>query len=121
MYYHCFTLIENWKDNIYHEDHIYPKSEFTRAKLRKPGYPDQKINAYLDNFNTILNLQLLTNSENLTKSATPFDKWINSRDDNFKERHSIPKISDYSFDNFENFIYERKQIIISKIRRISIE
>jgi len=111
----------DWKDNIYHEDHIYPKSEFTRAKLRNRGYSDDKINAYLDKFNTILNLQLLTNSENLTKSSTPFDEWINSRDDKFKERHSIPKISDYSFDNFDNFIIERKQIIISKIKSISIE
>jgi len=111
----------DWKDNIYHEDHIFPKSEFTRSKLKKRGYTDQKINAYLNTFNTILNLQLLTNTENLTKSSTPFDKWINSRDNNFKERHSIPLLQDYSFDNFDKFIEERKKIIINKIKKISIE
>ena len=66
----------------------------------------------LQYYNTIGNLQLLTNSENKEKSAKDFDKWISTRDDNFKERHSIPSMQSYSFDNFLEFV---------KIRRTTIE
>ncbi|RHX89041.1 GmrSD restriction endonuclease domain-containing protein [Leptospira stimsonii] len=111
----------DWKDNVYHEDHIFPKSEFTKTKLKKRGYSELKINNYLKTFNTILNLQLLTNSENLSKNSTSWDQWSLTRDAFFKERHSIPIINDYSFDNYENFIEQRKKIIINKLRNISIE
>ena len=36
----------DWKDNEYHEDHIFPKSEFTTAKLKKRNYDDEKIKEY---------------------------------------------------------------------------
>ena len=33
-----FYPARDWKDNKYHEDHIFPKSEFTEAKLKRRGY-----------------------------------------------------------------------------------
>ncbi len=57
----------DWKDSVYHEDHIFPKSEFTAAKLRTRGYDDKRVEEYRKYYNTILNLQLLTDSENLEK------------------------------------------------------
>jgi len=110
----------DWKDNIYHEDHIFPKSEFTTAKLRKRGYDDIKIKEYQAYYNTIINLELLTNFENQTKSSQDFDTWINNCDDNFKERHMIPKMDSYSFDNFIDFIKKRKELIVSKINQINL-
>jgi hypothetical protein len=59
----------DWKDSLYHEDHIYPKSEFTTAKLRARGYDDKKMEEYRKYYNTMLNLQLLTDSENLEKKG----------------------------------------------------
>jgi len=111
----------DWKDNAYHEDHIFPKSEFTRAKLKKLHYSDDIIKYYLDHYNTILNLQLLTGTENLSKNSTPFETWIKSRDDKFKERHTIPILDNYSLDNFKNFIEERKVLFIQKLKTISIK
>jgi uncharacterized protein with ParB-like and HNH nuclease domain len=108
----------DWKDNNYHEDHLFPKSEFTSAKLRARGFDDQKISEYQQIFNTILNLQLLTDSENLEKSAKDFDSWISTRDDNFKSRHCIPVLSSYQFSNFIDFIRERKKIIQGKLKSI---
>jgi len=101
----------DWKDSLYHEDHIYPKSEFTTAKLRARGYGDQKIEEYRKYFNTILNLQLLTDSENLEKKAKDFDSWIATRDQNFRSRHKIPLMTSYYFDDFIDFIDERKKIL----------
>ena len=108
----------DWKDSNYHEDHIYPKSFFTTAKLRARGYDEKNINKYQKHFNTILNLQLLTDSENIEKNATDFDSWIATRDSNFKSRHSIPNIKSYQFDNFIDFINEREKILQSKLKSI---
>ena len=111
----------DWLDKKYAEDHIYPKTEFTRYKLMKRGYSEDKIQKYLENFNSILNLELLEENENKAKKATPFDKWIVSRDENFKERHLIPEIKNYNFDNFLEFIEERKKLLILRYSEFNLE
>lgn len=110
----------DWKDNVYHEDHIYPKSSFTARSLAARGYPSDQIENYQRHFNTIVNLQLLTDTENLEKNATPFDDWLLTRDDNFKSRHSIPAMTNYDFDHFMQFIEERRTDIAAKLRQITM-
>ncbi len=110
----------DWKDNIYHEDHIFPKSEFTSRSLAKRGYDAGKILDYQKHYNTIVNLQLLTDSENLEKNATPFDVWLPTRDGNFIKRHSIPKLSNYLFDNFLEFAEKRSAEIKRRLTTISM-
>jgi hypothetical protein len=110
----------DWKDNLYHEDHIYPKSEFTTAKLKARGYNQQKVTDHQRKFNTIINLQLLTDSENREKNSQDFASWITTRDDNFKKRHTIPGIDTYSFDKFLFFIQERQKLIVDKLKLITV-
>jgi uncharacterized protein with ParB-like and HNH nuclease domain len=108
----------DWKGYVFHEDHIYPATLFSEAKLKKQGYDKSKIEQYLNVYNTVLNLELLTPSENLSKNATPFDRWITTRDKNFKNRNSIPELKYYGFDNFLFFIEERKKILAAKMKTI---
>jgi len=108
----------DWKDTVFHEDHIFPKSSFHLRKLKNRGYSDDKIEFYLKNFNTILNLQLLTDSENLEKNSTPFDDWIKTRDKNFKTRHSIPEMESYNLDYFQDFIGQRKKKLTKVFEKI---
>jgi uncharacterized protein with ParB-like and HNH nuclease domain len=110
----------DWKDKSYHEDHIFPKSEFTSAKLRGRKYSSTKIEEYQKYYNSILNLQLLTSSENLEKNSKDFSSWITSRDANFKKRHTIPELKSYSFDNFISFISERRKLIFEKLNKIKV-
>jgi hypothetical protein len=107
-----------WKDVVLHEDHIFPKSEFKTRDLRKRGYDDATIFKYQTYYDTILNLQLITDSENLSKNSTPFDEWITTRDVGFKKMHLIPEMEDYSFDRFLEFIENRKAMIIEKLMEI---
>lgn len=99
----------DWKGKKFEEDHIFPKSEFTTAKLKQRGYDADKTLEYQKYFNSILNLELLTDTENREKSAESFETWFSSRDNNFKDRHLIPTVSNYNFDNFLEFISERKK------------
>lgn len=108
----------DWKDNSYQEDHIYPKSEFTTAKLKKRGYDEEQIRKYQKNYNSIVNLQLLLDTENNEKRAKDFNEWINTRDEEFKSRHSIPEMSTYEFDDFLEFVNLRKEIIKKELCKI---
>jgi len=108
----------DWKDAVFHEDHVFPQSEFQISKLKKRGYDDAKIRLYLHKYNSLINLQLLTDSENLSKNATPFDDWLKTRDPAFRKRHLIPDLSSYGFDAFEEFQRERAVLITSALGQI---
>lgn len=102
--------------NIFHIDHIFPKSWFTTANLQNIGVSISQIPAYQEYSNNIANLQILSARENQEKSNQPIEEWIKSRDDNFKENHCMPKNSElYKLDNFLQFITKRKQLIESKL------
>ncbi len=109
----------DWKGSVFHEDHIFPKSEFTIPSLRRRGYDENKIECYMSSFNTLQNLQLLTDSENTSKNATPLDKWLRARDSKFRSRHLIPDLPDYTLDYFEEFSNARRELIIPALRSLS--
>ncbi|MCH8512310.1 MAG: DUF262 domain-containing protein [Kiritimatiellae bacterium] len=105
----------DWKDAVFHEDHIFPQSEFGVRLLKRRGYEDTKIQSYMEKYNTLANLQLLTDSENLSKSSTPFEDWIKTRDDTFCQRHLIPRMMSYEFDFFDEFHTKRTEAIIEAL------
>ena len=106
----------DWKDAVFHEDHIFPKSEFQVRRLKKRGYDESKVQSYIANYNVVPNLQLLTESENLSKNATPFDEWIQTRDPAFRKRHLIPSLPTYGFDSFAEFLKARRALIKSALQ-----
>jgi uncharacterized protein with ParB-like and HNH nuclease domain len=58
---------------IFHQDHIHPKKYFTDKELVKLGIEEEFIrNEYKNSFNSLANLQLIQETENLEKNATPF-------------------------------------------------
>jgi hypothetical protein len=81
--------------------------------LKKRGYDEAKIQAYMSKYNNLANLQLLTDSENLSKNATPFDTWIQTRDAAFRKRHLIPDLTNLGFDSFEEFSKARTALIVT--------
>jgi hypothetical protein len=108
----------DWKNAVFHEDHIFPQSEFQLRKLRKRGYAEEKAQAYLTRFNTLCNLQLLTDTENMSKSATPFEDWLGTRDADFRTRHLIPDIQTCGFDGFIDFTNARMQLIAKAMKKL---
>lgn len=51
----------DWKDAVFHEDHIFPQSEFQVRVLKKRGYDEAKVQSYISKYNLLSNLQLLRN------------------------------------------------------------
>jgi hypothetical protein len=108
----------DWKDAVFHEDHIFPLSEFQVRALKKRGYDEAKVQSYMSMHNLLPNLELLTDSENLSKNATPFDEWIQSRDAAFRKRHLIPELPTYGFHSFEGFFKSRKALIVAALKTL---
>lgn len=98
----------DWKDAVFHEDHIFPQSEFQIRLLKRRRYDESKVQSYIAKCNLLANLQLLTETENLAKNATPFEEWIKTREASFRRRHLIPEMTSYVFDAFEEF-YEKRR------------
>ena len=108
-----------WKDNSFHIDHIFPRSQFDRRLLRRRGYSDEKVESYIEHHDCIPNLQLLEDTENMAKNATPFAQWINTRHDGFETKHLIPSMADYDLDYFDDFWKLRHKLIKDKLATIT--
>jgi hypothetical protein len=62
--------------NQFHIDHVYPISLFTRAKLRKLGFDEERIETLARHANDLPNLQLLEGAINNEKRAAMPDQWL---------------------------------------------
>ena len=109
----------NWGSTQFHQDHIFPQSMFTPAKLEQSGLTSEKQMAYRTLFNRIGNLQLLRGDENMEKLNKPFDEWLQTRHESAKEKHLIPDDPDlYRFENFEEFVSAREELIRERLRTL---
>jgi len=109
--------------NIFHIDHIFPKSLFTTSKLRKRGLSESEIEEFQSRYNNLANLQLLEAVPNIEKLDKEFDVWLNQtfkskeEQNDYKKRHLIPEV-ELSFENFLEFYQEREKLIIDKLSKM---
>lgn len=118
------SILYPWADfrNHFHIDHIYPKSLFTKSRLKTFGVRADEIEQYIENVNYIGNLQLLEGIPNMEKKNKPFDKWLKEtyRDSislsNYKQKQLIPEIQP-TFVNFLNFLEKREELIKQQLEK----
>lgn len=109
---------------IFHQDHIHPKKYFTDKELKKLNIEDEITrNEYKKVFNAVSNIQLIQETENLEKNATPFENWLLSRyknEDlsNYKNLHLIPAGCCLGMDHFLEFYSKRREILKSKLMTV---
>lgn len=60
----------------FHEDHIFPRSLFTRTRLRRAGIAEAKIDDYQQRMDALPNLQLLPGLPNVQKQAKLPAEWL---------------------------------------------
>ena len=74
----------------FHIDHIFPKSRFTKTRLRTAGVIDEQHEAYADCANRIGNLQLLEGLPNVEKRAKMPAEWLDEHfaDDQARQHYS---------------------------------
>lgn len=109
--------------NVFHEDHIFPKSFFSRTKLLKAGVENILVDEFMQRYNRIGNLQLLEALPNIEKSDRPFDIWLEETYDenqiaNYLEKHFMPKNVSRDFLNFIKFFNKREALLKKQLKSI---
>ena len=102
---------------VYHKDHIFPRSWFTRDRLEAVGIAAEECDRVIGLADTIANLQLLTERENLQKLARDPLEWTATRAEGFRHKHLIPEDDGLlRLENFERFIDARQGLIADRLR-----
>lgn len=104
----------------FHEDHIFPKSRFTRKKLAKAGIPADKIDDFLAAFDLLPNLQLLAGTANIEKQDVLPGDWTASAFPSDEKRRIYLEENDLdglSLDlaDFMTFFEQRKMRIRNRL------
>jgi len=63
----------------FHVDHVFPKSQFTKPRLRKAGLSESDVERFQDARDRLANLQLLEGIANIEKQQTFPAKWLVSK------------------------------------------
>lgn len=72
----------NVQQSTYHEDHIFPRSRFTKTRLLKAGVPEEDVETFIEHANLLPNLQLLPGAANTQKQAVlPLEWWSKAESD----------------------------------------
>ena len=108
--------------NKFHIDHIYPKSKFNQKYLKKQNVDFSQL--YDSNY--LANLQLLEGNQNIEKSNKEFKDWL---EENFSEeekkeyfkKNYIPTNIDFTFENYNEFLLERDQLLLKQLKKILLE
>lgn len=106
----------DYKNNNFHKDHLHPKDSYellSDSLKEKYGF---------ETYNSILNLQMLGSNENSSKNNKELAVWVDCETktknrQEFLANHLIPDI-DLSLSNFDEFIEQRKEILISKLKNL---
>ena len=110
--------------NTFHQDHIHPRTGFNRRKLRKQGFSEEQIEAFNDQFNSLPNLQLLQETQNLEKSGKPFFEWVSERysstveRDSYLQQHFIKTDASLELKDFQTFYDDRRAELKRKFKAI---
>lgn len=108
----------------YHQDHIHPKSAFHKASLRKGGFSEEDIEYFKECFNTLPNLQLMQETENIQKSDKPFKTWLKeqypSKSDRnaYLQQHYISADVSLDLKCFEEFYDQRWETLKQRFIKI---
>lgn len=103
---------------LFHKDHLHPASKF--LKLSRDDFDSEEKYLFFtntENWNSILNLQLLSSSSNESKNDEDLKLWVANKGIDLSSR-LIPLHTSLEFDDFEEFIKNRKKLLIDTIKTI---
>lgn len=125
LWYKGFDYYPSYENNLPQIDHIFPQSALRSVKIPNPKTGALNILKYkISERNQIANCMLLSQEENGAggKSDTLPKDWFNDKDEEYLEKHLIPKDNNlWELDNFELFIEERKKLIEQKFSNIILK
>lgn len=103
-----------------HKDHLHNADFFRKINTNIASVPSTDVDFYkeLNNWNSILNLQMLNSSLNSSKNDKPLKDWVAENKIDFNT-HIIPQGISLEISNFKQFIEQRKKLLITKIKALA--
>ena len=106
----------------FHIDHVFPKSHFTRAKLRALDFSEDEIDHLRDSSDRLPNFQLLEGHENLQKRAALPAEWLKtfSTDEarrSYATTHLLGDVPE-EIGGFESFYEARRRRLRDRITEL---
>jgi hypothetical protein len=111
--------------NVFHLDHVFPKSQFTPTRLRKAGVPENRVEEYHDKSNRLANLQLLEGPVNTSKLAKLPADWLVERfpveaeRTNYRTLHDLGDVHD-DLPGFGEFSAARRERLAAKLKKLLV-
>ena len=102
------------------QDHMHPKIFFEdKEKFESIGFSDEdkQFSSKKDNWNSVLNLQLLSENENKSKLKTPLKEWAEDKKKTNNELFLDDGIS-LDIKDFKSFIENRRKNLLKKLKEI---
>lgn len=106
-----------------HVDHIFPRSRFAEKALKNSGYSSGQVIAYMERFNELPNLQLMSGTGNVEKQAELPDSWIPRAYPDLADRDAYLRNNDLdalplAMDDFLEFFESRKLKMRSRLLEV---
>jgi uncharacterized protein with ParB-like and HNH nuclease domain len=102
------------------QDHMHPKTYFEDSeKFATIGFPPDQIDFCRnpEHWNSVLNLQLLSEIENKSKNAALLDVWAREQKKTFADLN-LPEGTSLEMIDFPAFIAARQKVLFDKLRKI---
>ncbi|MCY0967156.1 DUF262 domain-containing protein [Parathalassolituus penaei] len=106
---------------VFHIDHLHPKSAFDKKKLKQDDrlkQDDQLMSFYLSDrhWNSVANLHLLNHSQNISKNDQPLADWLARPDIHLSAETLLVAGVDMSFEAFPQFYEIRRKALKDRLR-----
>ncbi|MBK8730856.1 MAG: hypothetical protein IPM00_16625 [Tetrasphaera sp.] len=105
---------------ILHADHLHPAADFSKDRLDKREFliGNPELRAFYEdreNWNSVSNLWLLTESENTSKQDKPLKDWLEPRLGKTVLDPLIPADTSLDFVDYKDFIEKRRAFLKAKL------
>lgn len=114
----------NVRDHHFHIDHVFPKSLFTRPRLRKAGVNEEQIDDFIECMNRVGNLQLMNGVVNVDKRAKLPAVWMREHfldDDaacvNYQQQYHLDGLPE-NLEGFLDFYNTRRSMLRSRVKEL---
>ena len=109
--------------NLFHIDHIHPRSLFTKTQLVKRGVANDAVETFAERVDLLPNLQLIEGIPNQEKSDSDFDVWFGKTlktrqaQADYRAKNYIPAV-DLRLANFDEFFDKRRELLKAQLEKL---
>ena len=111
---------------VFHIDHLHPKNAFTKKALKQQEFlqDNPELLAFYSNsqhWNSITNLHLLNDSQNISKSDRPLQEWMEDKTVHLTPQALLVEDINLDFSAFQSFYEHRREALKNRlISRVSL-